>query len=193
MIDLSFFIIPERTEFSDELYAVIGRALCVATHYEANLRTLMVMLAVKSQRNNLVETDKLEETINKLWKKTLCNNIDRLTSLVRKSFQNKEFDTNTKEARAWLANFLSEKLHKAREARNYIAHNMTIGMEDSAEDEKYRQDSLKIIDEQVRYIAEADFHVAGLIEYFNTNNIAPSFSLAEYIERVTKWVCKVEY
>jgi hypothetical protein len=41
MIDLAFFGTPERTAFSDELYAVAGRALAIATHYEANLRSLV--------------------------------------------------------------------------------------------------------------------------------------------------------
>jgi len=39
-MDLAFFETNGRTEFSDELYAVIGRALTFATHYDINCKAL---------------------------------------------------------------------------------------------------------------------------------------------------------
>lgn len=189
-MDLAFFDARERTTFSDELYAVMGRALAVATHYEANLRVLMVALDVKHRRLLLIEAHRLEEETQKLWKRRLNSNVQQLVSLVRKPTGEQELETDEAETRAWLADFLSEKLDNAREARNRIAHEAAIGIEDRAEDDKYRRDFIEMIDEQVRCVAEADFHVAGVIECLNGVNIVPSPD--EYIEEVANWVCDVD-
>jgi hypothetical protein len=49
MIYTPFLDIPERTVFSDEAYAVIGRALCVAHHFESNCKGLTSILDIKSK------------------------------------------------------------------------------------------------------------------------------------------------
>ncbi len=190
-MDLAFFDALERTPFSDELYAIIGRALTVATHYEANLRVLVTVLDVKPRRHHLVKAGKLEEEVLKLSKLTLNSNVRRLVSRVKRPSGKRELKPEEAEMRTWLAGFLSQKLHHAREARNTVAHEAALGIECHAEDEERRRDLIEMIDEQIRYIAEADFHIAGLIEHLNGTNIATS--LEEYIETIAKWVCDVEY
>jgi hypothetical protein len=190
VVDLAFFGPPERTTCADGLYAVIGRALSIATHYEANLRALVVLLEVSDQRSALIEADKLEETIERLWRQTLNANIQKLMSCTGKSFGNRPANVEEARARDEFAKLISEKLHKARKARNTIAHESTIGIETRLEDDEYRRDLIEMIEEQVQCIADADFFVAGVIEYCNCVELAPS--LEEYIHPITDWVCEVE-
>ena len=190
MVDTVFFDAPERTTFSDEAYAVIGRALSIGTHYEANLRVLAVMLQMRQEQSTVNETDKLEETIERLWRQNLNNNIQKLMRLARKSLSNRAANVEEEKVGDDFAKLISERLHKARKARNIIAHESTIGIETRLEDGEYRRDLIEMIEEQVRCIADADFFIAGVIEYLNGVELAPS--LEEYIERISDWVCEVE-
>ncbi len=191
MVDLAFFNTEERTEYSDELYAVIGRALAVATHYEANCKALVSMLEIKKQPALLKgKQEEVEEKLKKLWKRTFFKNIQVLTSFPKETAENQKDDPETARAKDF-ADYLLKILDKAREARNDIAHEITLGIEDKAEYEEYRGTTIEMIQEQVKYIAEADFHIAGFIENFNKTNIATS--LDKYIERIMNWVCETGY
>ena len=41
--------IPERTQFSDEAYGVLGRALSFATEFEGNCRALSLLIGLSHQ------------------------------------------------------------------------------------------------------------------------------------------------
>ena len=191
MVDLAFFNTTKRTGSSDELYAVIGRALAVATHYETNCKALVSMLEIRKQPALLNDVQEVEEKLKELQKRGLFNNIQVLTSIHKKTAKNQKDKPEAARVNEELADYLFKKLDKARESRNIIAHEITLGIENNAEYEDYKGKTIEIIQEQIKYIAEADFYIAGVFEYFNKTNIAPS--LDKYIERIINWVCKTEY
>lgn len=90
---------PERTEESDAVYAVLGRALAYATEFENNCRTLAHFFDIEKSENDF------SYEIYKLVKSgTLHAKIKLLVD------------------NHGLPDWVEEKIHGARKARNFIAH-----------------------------------------------------------------------
>lgn len=97
---------PERTEESDAVYSVLGRALAYATEFESNCRTLAHIFDIQKSENEF------SYEIYKLVKSgTLHAKIKLLID------------------EHGLPDWVDEKIHEARKARNFIAH-------EAAEDHK---------------------------------------------------------
>lgn len=97
---------PERTKESDAVYAVLGRALAYATEFESNCRALAHLFDIeKSESEFSYEVCKLVKS------GTLHAKIKLLID------------------EHGLPNWVEEKIHGARKARNFIAH-------EAAEDHK---------------------------------------------------------
>jgi hypothetical protein len=90
---------PERTEESDAIYAVLGRALAYATEFENNCRTLAHLFDIeKSEKEFSYEVYELVKS------GTLHAKIKLLID------------------EHGLPDWVDEKMHEARKARNFIAH-----------------------------------------------------------------------
>lgn len=97
---------PERTEESDAIYAVLGRALAYATEFEENCRSLAHLFDIEKSENEF------SYEVYKLVKSgTLHAKIKLLID------------------EHGLPDWVEEKVHEARKARNFIAH-------EAAEDHK---------------------------------------------------------
>jgi len=90
---------PERTEESDAVYAVLGRALAYATEFENNCRNLAHLFDIEKSESEF------SYEIYKLVKSgTLHTKIKLLID------------------EHGLPDWVEEKIHEARKARNFIAH-----------------------------------------------------------------------
>jgi hypothetical protein len=176
MMDFPFIDCVERTEFSDECYGAFGRALYVAQHFEANCRGLVALLEA---RKRIIETGKADllndpefiKSVSRLWKHTVGKNLKVLETY----------------------GFPKEillLLDKAREGRNEIAHEITLGIEHEIEEDEGRKKILQSIASAVRDIAKGDEIIGFLIQYI-TEEPCPSVSyLRNYPSEVVKWVCE---
>lgn len=90
---------PERTEESDAVYAVLGRALAYATEFENNCRALACLFDVEKS-----DSEFCHEIYKLLKSGTLHAKIELLIGV------------------HGLPDWVEEKLHEARKARNFIAH-----------------------------------------------------------------------
>lgn len=97
---------PERTEESDAVYAVLGRALAYATEFESNCRTLAHLF-------DIVKSD--SEFSYEIYKLVKSGTLHAKIKLL--------IDGHG------LPDWVEEKVHEARKARNFIAH-------EAAEDHK---------------------------------------------------------
>lgn len=90
---------PERTEESDAVYSVLGRALAYATEFESNCRTLAHLFDIQKSESQF------SYEIYKLVKSgTLHAKIKLLID------------------EHGLPDWVEEKIHEARKARNFVAH-----------------------------------------------------------------------
>jgi hypothetical protein len=184
MRDLAFFNGDERTEYSDELYSLIGRALTIATHYEQNCKALAYMLNIRDNAHLMDDKEQFEKLLKKLLKWQLKQSIDKFTSAIR------EGDLSIEVAEA-LENTIFRFLHEGREARNTIVHELASGISKQIGDDDFRGPFLEMTKGLVAKVAKADFFIVGFIEtQINEVDIAPS--LDSYVTRVVNWVCNVE-
>jgi hypothetical protein len=91
--------LPERTKEKDAVYAVLGRALAYASEFENNCRRLAHLLEIEEPKS-----DFMFEIWNQMENGNLYQKINQLIGI--------------HELPEWSA----EEIHKARKARNRIAH-----------------------------------------------------------------------
>ena len=167
-----FFDDFERTEFSDEIHAVIGRSLIVATRFDNLCKSLARLIDFKISliASNLITKDEYDEIINKIFEKH--KNLNRV-------IQNFPIDEQ-----------IEDILHDAREARNTIAHSLTIGFEGTF-DQKSKGEVEAIIDEikeLVRRVIKGDVIISTYISNMNKESILNNCFESSYEDQVIGWV-----
>jgi hypothetical protein len=178
-MDTSFFHPPTRTEFSDEGYAAIGRALTFATRFEANCRALAITLDLKramvdpNRAFSLDDETALRELVETIHSRNLNNHVQALTSRLK------------------LSTDIDKLLHDARKARNMIAHELTLGADDEIETDRGRGLLLEMMEDGVRTIAQADVVVSALVALVTHEPMMTAHGMNGYADRVVEWVCTV--
>jgi len=162
----------ERTEFSDEIHAVIGRSLIVATRFDNLCKSLARFIDFKicSIASNLITESEFDEIISKIFKN--YNNLNRV-------IQNFPVDEQVK-----------DMLHDAREARNLIAHSLTIGFEGTF-DHKSKDEIEEMIGEikiLVRRVIKGDVIISTYISNMNNESLLNNCFENSYEDQVINWV-----
>lgn len=159
----------ERTEFSDYIHSVIGRSLIFATRFDAMCDALSRVLELKSKYVARISGEddfgKFVEEINSKYR-TLNNNIN--------SFK--------------LPSDISNYLHRARVARNTIAHDLCKGMEGCIDVKLDENDFIDTIKDLIEVISDADIIISALTSRFNKNPIPNEIFLSTYKANIVKWV-----
>ena len=162
----------ERTEFSDEIHAVIGRSLIVATRFDNLCKSLARLIDFKicSVVSNLITEGEFHEIISKIFEKN--KNLNRV-------IQKFPVDKQAKDI-----------LHDAREARNTIAHSLTIGFEGTF-DHKSKdeiEEMIGEIKELVRRVIKGDVIITTYISNMNKESILNNCFENSYEDQVIGWV-----
>ena len=178
--------IPERTQFTDEAYGVLGRALAFATDFERNCKLLASIIGIKMNIGDLFgDVDKMNEFVSAIHKKTLFKNITSIKDI--KGI--KDMDEDHLLAFDYVQDVFTDRLIKGKDARNYIAHEAGSVLEDILKDDE-RETFINNIKEKIHILADAN------ICAMNLNNVMfkEPVMLAEYhdryIKEVTDWVCE---
>jgi len=169
------FDIPERTEFTDDGYGVLGRALTVATEYEGNCRALAALLGLKSHPRLLDYEEIFHEFCNSVWRKFLKDNIKTILDML-----------NIPEEE------VISKLHIGREARNYVAHDAAVGSRRILEIDSERKLLIEDLSKKVRELAKANLIVNMISKLVAHEQIPTANYLRTYPDKVVEWVCEVE-
>lgn len=188
MKDLAFFEIEDRSEYTDELYSVVGRALTMATHYDRNCKALANTLSIRDNANLLNDQNAFNLLLENLSKRQLAVSIDTFTSRIRKALKKGGVSPEIIEAfDATVFQFFKE----GRESRNYISHDLATGISREINNDSFRESFLKITREHIEKIAKADFYISVMVEnYVNKTQLHPSPE--SYTKRICDWVCEVE-
>jgi hypothetical protein len=174
-----YFSLPtERTEFSDAFYSAIGRGLTFATQFEANCRTLALLVGVKNRvisdvTFSLSRPEDLDALVNDLQKKRL---FDHITVVCRDLGIDSESRTI---------------LQKGREARNALAHELTLGLEQQVESELGRDHYVDHLRRLMEDLALANLIVC-LFSLLATSEPLPTMHfISQYACRAVNWVCEI--
>lgn len=159
----------ERSENSDEIFAIIGRALVIATRFDLTCKALARAADLKLHAfYGTISDEDFDDLAEKVLKKysTLDKSINRLC----------------------LPHDLSTILHDARKARNEIAHDLAIGMEGCLDAKVNMQDFLGTLSVCIKKLAHGDALTSMLLQQFNGDcSIHPKF-INTYVNRISHWV-----
>ena len=162
----------ERTEFSDDIYSIFGRALTVATRFDASVkslarRPLMPVVAIARQVLSVEEQDKVFEKVISKY-----NNLNR-------AIDSLGFKGDVKDV-----------LTKARESRNELMHEGTLGACTGFHfmNEQDLSRHLKHIESLVLKIIKGDVLVSTIISVQNKEPISGYPFSSEYETKYLNWV-----
>ena len=131
LFDMEF----ERTEFSDDTYAVIGRALSYTQKFEGDCQALGSLLGMKDGSVSLDDEQSFKDFVNKIYRQSLGKHVQEIAKRL-------ELPRNTR-----------RKLDLARRARNCIAHEICRGIQWDVETDEGRKRLVGEISRSVREIA----------------------------------------
>ncbi|WP_332405622.1 hypothetical protein [Vibrio metschnikovii] len=162
----------ERTEFSDDIYSIFGRALTVATRFDASTkalarRSLLPVAMAERQIANGEDQDKIFEYIINKYK-----NLNRAIDSLNFKGDVKDILTN------------------AREARNELIHEGTLGAYNGFDffDEQDLTSHLKYIESLVLKIIKGDALVSTIMSIKNKEPISGYPFSSEYESKYLNWV-----
>jgi hypothetical protein len=163
----------ERTEFSDEIFAIFGRVLTVATRFDASTRTLEMLLSFKkevSDKNDTLDNDEYQEMLLKLRKK--YKSLDQAIKFL-------PFNENIK-----------KKLHRAKKSRNELIHEATFGATNGFDhmDSEELSQHLDYIEKLVLKVIRCEAMISTIISIENKDPISCYLFSKEYEDKYVSWV-----
>jgi hypothetical protein len=162
----------ERTEWGDSIYSAIGRVLTLATHFESSCHGLVGILQLKTSPHEILESPTgIKELSDELYLRSLGRNIS-IFAPAQDDFRH--------------------LLDKARDARNEIAHEIALGMEDQEGLERNEEFFLGRVRELSLTLAEADRAVCFALTVLTHDHMPNNDFLKKYPERIAQWVCELE-
>ena len=166
-----FYYLTKTSSEVNNIFVKIGRALYVATRFESYCRSLNFLLDAKSSTNkgdlSLGNDDQVNKFVNKIQKLSLNKHIKSILNSLN------------------LGDDISKLIFNANGARNYIAHEITLGMEQNIEnDASFWEAKYKEIDDSITKILSAEFVVILMIALVTHEDLPPT----NYIEKNKLWV-----
>ncbi len=157
----------EITENTEELQAILGRCLIVATRFDHLCDHTSKYLELKNSFVMVVDRQKFEDYATELIGKfrALYKNIESLP----------------------IADDVKDILHAAREARNEIAHSLAIGLTgclDTKIDENYFKSHITRL---IREVAAGDYAISVILSLLSKEPLLQQSS-EDYQDNVVNWV-----
>lgn len=160
----------ERTEFSDELHGILGRALIVVTRFDSMCEAVSTFLRVKSGLIRGVVSSEVEYQ-------------DFISQIVDKSFT---LNKNIKMLN--LPANISDILHSARIARNFVAHELARGLAGCLDSNINEEGLVREVSSLVEKIAYGEIVISTLISLLNDDPLPNNQLTNEYAEKIINWV-----
>lgn len=159
----------ERTENSDEMFGIVGRALVIATRFDSMCKTLSqaIDLKIPTIIQNISDAD-FESIVEKVLKKS---------STLDKSIKN-----------LGLPDSVSVILHDARKARNAVAHDLAVGLEGCVDTKIDESAFLKEVSEYIFDLVHGDVLISILMHEFNGEDPIRPDLIPAYKDKILKWV-----
>ena len=157
----------ELTENTEELHAILGRCLVISTRFDNLCDAVAKFLKLKTVSPTLLSKDEYNDFITSMYEKfsTLNNNINSLP----------------------IEQDVKDILHIAREARNNVAHSLSIdmvGFLDIKMDENIFKSQVSSL---VMEIGAGDYLISALLSLLNKEPL-PNYTENDYKRKVIKWV-----
>ena len=185
---------PERTEYADEAYAVVGRALTYAAIFERDSKNLAALIEIKKRGAKLKfdEAGELVATWTRLRPLGAAHGeiidllkaaIDLISDRLGAAHNGIIDGLGIPEPRLTLSD--------GREARNCLAHTATVGLQSRIDHFDNRAAFIREIKDAVEKIAGAHVVVLTLTCALTNEDVPTTSFLDAFPVTVSQWVCEV--
>lgn len=162
----------ERSEFSDEIYAVLGRAVTIAARFDASCKTLarLPLFSIAIATKSALKESEFEDLL--------------LTIQGKYKNLNRAIDS------LGLTGTVEEIMTKGRECRNELIHEAALGAEvgfDHMEEENIQQ-FMRYLESLLLPIIRGDALVSAMISSNNNEDISNYLFSKEYESSYVNWV-----
>jgi hypothetical protein len=173
-LDELFAFPAERTAFSDEVYAALGRAVTFCSLFEHNCSAIAAILKLRVRHRGSTTPDVVEQVSREMEKRPLADHLNAVW---------KTLDL-PREAR--------DVFDAGRVARNSIVHDVAVGIERDVESDAGRQRIVAELRDEIDRVARADLLACGLSQQLTGEELPPPRFASCYPSRIVSWVCEVE-
>lgn len=158
----------ERTENTNELHAILGRALIVATRFDSMCKAAALHMALPNVSFILASDDERLELLKTIAKKhrTLSSSIGSLK----------------------LPKDVLILLEDANAARNVVAHELAQGLTGCLDAKTNDENLIRRVYDVVFDLAYGDVVISYVISELNKDPLPNADFLSNYVERVARWV-----
>jgi hypothetical protein len=158
----------ERTENTDELHAILGRALVVATKFDSNCKTAALQI-------QLIESASSGQ----------INDLSLLLECLVEKYEGQTLSSSIKALKLREASVL---LVDAKDARNAVAHDLAKGLTGCLDTRLNEEVFVKEVADLMFDIAHGDITISHILSALNDETpLRPEF-IEAYIQRVIQWV-----
>ncbi|TXD96060.1 hypothetical protein ES754_11860 [Psychrobacter frigidicola] len=156
----------ELTENTEELHAILGRCIIIATRFDSLCDHGSKFIKIRKAHKELSDNEFAAFTTSLFDKfPNLNNNINFLP----------------------VGKTAKDVLHAAREARNEVAHSLSIGMIGCL-DIRIDESAFKLqVSSLITQIAAGDYLISTIISLLNKEAL-PNYTEDYYKQKITKWV-----
>ena len=168
-----FHFNSDRSAELDTVYGIIGRALCVASRFERNCKTMGGLVQMNNSGDLMTDEQSLGELCHRMQGRTLYQYVEGF-----------EADLNS-------PNDLIRVLYRAKNSRNYVAHELAPDFD--AITSVSPVEALQLISDDLRphvaAMARGDCLVLYATCVLSKQRIPSGQSLGAYVDDVIAWVC----
>ncbi|MRJ43238.1 MULTISPECIES: hypothetical protein [Idiomarina] len=160
----------ERTDNTDELHAILGRALIIATRFDSMCEAAAIGLELKK---DALSTSRMTEPQYNDYLQKLSSEYRTLNGNIKS---------------IGLPDDISVVLHDARKARNTVAHDLSKGLEGCLDTKIDELDFIRQVSELVMDIAYGDIAISYTLSLFNGDPCPNLQYISSYKDRIVQWV-----
>lgn len=166
------FSIPERTPYSDEAYAVLGRALTYVCEFENQCTSLSGFIGKGKNREQVPDDELREELVEFVENNGLKEHMELITE---------DLDDE---------NDLKKTFEKARNSKNRLIRDISLDKKEQLDNMDGRKQFIDQVGDAVRDIAIADaiINSVSLLLTKETEFFPRREYLNEYPDKIVKWV-----
>ena len=167
-----FFFPPTKANHAGLVFAALGRALALATRFEAGCRSLSALIDLRGDPAPLRSKEALQVFSEGIARRRLFKATEHISQYANVPI----FDV----------------LNEARNARNRIVHEQSLGFENWAYEEGLWDEELGALCEAAQKLGRAELLIS-LASSVLTNTALPTMaSLDDYPDMLARWVCSIE-
>lgn len=176
------------TEFSNNNFSIIGRLLYFATRYEKDFRSYFTITACKyleyfvseiKEFSKIKTLDRSQSTLNKVYEISSSLSFHKIITIFFDEIINKIL----------MSDVLKEKFLKAKNFRNYIAHELCNFHITEAESDSIRNRLQKDVKEECKLMIECILMMERAVCEFNKEPIY--FNIEKETNMLCSWVFEV--